>query len=42
MRFSRTGTDVAGEIVDVGQGVKNFKAGDRVVALLSHSVSTYS
>ncbi|KAF3435927.1 hypothetical protein FNV43_RR23019 [Rhamnella rubrinervis] len=30
-------TDVAGEIVEVGQGVKNFKAGDKVVAVLSHS-----
>ncbi|KAL3517844.1 hypothetical protein ACH5RR_020433 [Cinchona calisaya] len=29
-------TDVAGEIVEVGRGVKNFKAGDKVVAYLSH------
>jgi NADPH:quinone reductase-like Zn-dependent oxidoreductase len=29
-------TDVAGEIIEVGQGVQNFKAGDKVVALLSH------
>ncbi|CAB4291184.1 unnamed protein product [Prunus armeniaca] len=28
-------TDVAGEIVEVGQGVKKFKVGDKVVALLS-------
>ncbi|XP_073006724.1 chloroplast envelope quinone oxidoreductase homolog [Typha latifolia] len=29
-------TNVAGEIVDVGSGVNNFKAGDKVVSLLSH------
>nr|GMD20166.1 putative quinone-oxidoreductase homolog, chloroplastic [Ipomoea batatas] len=29
-------TDVAGEVVEVGSGVKNFKAGDKVVAMLSH------
>ncbi|KAB2614273.1 quinone-oxidoreductase-like protein [Pyrus ussuriensis x Pyrus communis] len=27
--------DVAGEIIEVGQGVKKFKAGDKVVALLN-------
>lgn len=27
------GTDVAGEVVEVGSGVKNFKAGDKVVAM---------
>ncbi|KAF3435926.1 hypothetical protein FNV43_RR23018 [Rhamnella rubrinervis] len=30
------GTDVAGEIIEIGQGVKDFKAGDKVVAHLSH------
>ncbi|KAK3182789.1 hypothetical protein Dsin_030075 [Dipteronia sinensis] len=30
-------TDVAGEIVGVGSDVKNFKAGDKVVAILSHT-----
>ncbi|XP_015892390.3 chloroplast envelope quinone oxidoreductase homolog [Ziziphus jujuba] len=30
-------TDVAGEVLEVGQGVTNFKAGDKVVALLSHA-----
>ncbi|XP_043708759.1 chloroplast envelope quinone oxidoreductase homolog [Telopea speciosissima] len=30
-------TDIAGEVVEVGSGVKNFKAGDKVVAALSHS-----
>ncbi|XP_022727835.1 chloroplast envelope quinone oxidoreductase homolog [Durio zibethinus] len=29
------GTDVAGQVVKVGPGVKNFKAGDKVVAMLS-------
>ncbi|KAM3683693.1 hypothetical protein ACB094_12G166400 [Castanea mollissima] len=29
------GTDVAGEVVDVGSGVKNVKAGDKVVAMLA-------
>ncbi|KAA8543543.1 hypothetical protein F0562_021711 [Nyssa sinensis] len=29
-------TDVAGEVVGVGAGVNNFKAGDKVVAILSH------
>ena len=31
------GTDVAGEIVEVGSGVKNFKAGEKVVAMLTHA-----
>lgn len=30
-------TDVAGEVVDVGPGVKNIKVGDKVVAILSHA-----
>ncbi|XP_062174383.1 chloroplast envelope quinone oxidoreductase homolog [Alnus glutinosa] len=30
------GTDVAGEVVEVGPGVKSFKAGDKVVAALGH------
>uniref|UniRef100_F6HWN2 Enoyl reductase (ER) domain-containing protein n=1 Tax=Vitis vinifera TaxID=29760 RepID=F6HWN2_VITVI len=29
-------TDVAGEVVEVGSGVKDFKAGDKVVSVLSH------
>ncbi|XP_010243449.1 PREDICTED: putative quinone-oxidoreductase homolog, chloroplastic [Nelumbo nucifera] len=31
-------TDVAGEVVDVGSGVKDLKAGDKVVAMLGFSV----
>lgn len=30
------GTDVAGEVVQVGSGVSKFKAGDKVVAILNH------
>ncbi|KAK8541595.1 hypothetical protein V6N13_137803 [Hibiscus sabdariffa] len=30
------GIDVAGEVVKVGSGVKNYKAGDKVVAVLSN------
>ncbi|XWS47187.1 hypothetical protein CRYUN_Cryun14cG0131700 [Craigia yunnanensis] len=29
------GTDVAGEVIKVGPGVQNYKAGDKVVAMLS-------
>jgi NADPH:quinone reductase-like Zn-dependent oxidoreductase len=36
--FVGTGTDVAGEVVEVGSGVKNFKAGDKVVAMLNFAV----
>ncbi|GKV34023.1 hypothetical protein SLEP1_g42448 [Rubroshorea leprosula] len=31
-------TDVAGEVVDVGPGVKNFKAGDKVVTTLGQQM----
>ncbi|KAK9201293.1 hypothetical protein WN944_016494 [Citrus x changshan-huyou] len=34
--FVRTATDVAGEIIEVGSEVKNFKAGYNVVAILNH------
>lgn len=34
-----TGGDVAGEIVEVGSSVKNFKAGDKVVAIVDPRVS---
>ncbi|OAY34825.1 chloroplast envelope quinone oxidoreductase homolog isoform X1 [Manihot esculenta] len=30
-------TDVAGEVLEVGSGVKNFRTGDKVVAMLSHA-----
>lgn len=38
MVFLLAGTDVAGEVVDVAPGVKDFKIGDKVVAVLSHLV----
>ncbi|OVA05705.1 Alcohol dehydrogenase superfamily [Macleaya cordata] len=31
-------TDVAGEVIEVGPGVYNFEAGDKVVALLNHAI----
>ncbi|OAY34823.1 chloroplast envelope quinone oxidoreductase homolog [Manihot esculenta] len=31
------GTDVAGEVLEVGARVKNFKTGDKVVAFLTHA-----
>jgi len=31
------GTDVAGEVIEVGPGVKKFKAGDKVVSTFSHA-----
>jgi hypothetical protein len=40
--FVATGADVAGEVVEVGPGVTNFKTGDKVVAILSHIVSAHS
>ena len=30
---------MAGEVVEVGQGVNKFKAGDKVVATVGHAVS---
>lgn len=37
--FVTTATDVAGEVLDVGPGVKNFKIGDKVVSMLNTFVS---
>lgn len=34
-------TDVAGEVLEVGPEVKNFKSGDKVVAVLSHLVRAH-
>lgn len=33
------GTDVAGEVIEVGQGVKKFKPGDKVVGMVNPFVS---
>ena len=35
--FFASGTNVAGEIVEIGQ-VKDFKVGDKVLAKLNHQV----
>lgn len=40
--FVATGTDMAGEVVEVGPGVKNFRTGDKVVAILNPTVSAHS
>ncbi|KAB5521377.1 hypothetical protein DKX38_025696 [Salix brachista] len=40
--YVATGIDIAGEVVAVGPGVENFKTGDKVVAVLSASVSAHS
>lgn len=37
--YEGTVTDVAGEIVEVGQDVQKFKVGDKVVAILPYGVS---
>ncbi|KAF9602669.1 hypothetical protein IFM89_030557 [Coptis chinensis] len=34
-------TDVAGDVVEVGLGVTTLSVGDKVVAMLRHSVSAY-
>lgn len=39
MRLSKTVNDVAGEVIEAGQGVKKFKEGEKVVALLNYFVS---
>lgn len=41
MLHSVIGTDIAGEVMDVGKGVKKFKAGDKVVGFVSPFVSCY-
>ena len=41
MTILGTVTDVAGEVVEVGQGVQKFKPGDKVVAFLTHTVSVH-
>ena len=38
--FVGTGTDVAGELVAVGSGVKNVKPGDKVIAMLGFAVKS--
>lgn len=39
MTLSNIVNDVAGEVIEAGQGVKKFKEGDKVVALLNYFVS---
>lgn len=39
--FFGTATDVAGEVIGVGSEVKDFKAGDKVVAILNHLVCAH-
>ncbi|CAN1269420.1 Chloroplast envelope quinone oxidoreductase homolog, partial [Linum perenne] len=34
------GSDVAGEVVEVGPGVKKFSLGDKVVGMVNHFVSS--
>ena len=36
--FVGTGTDIGGEVVDVGSEVKNVKPGDKVIAMLGFAV----
>lgn len=38
--FGILGTDVAGEVVAVGVGVKKFRAGDKVLAMVNPFVSS--
>jgi NADPH:quinone reductase-like Zn-dependent oxidoreductase len=42
VRFSSTGTDVAGEVVSLGPGVKRFSPGDKVMTYIHILVSTHS
>jgi len=34
-----SGTDVAGEVVEIGSQVEDFKVGDKVIAKLNNQVS---
>jgi len=36
------GTDIAGEVIEVGKSVRKFKPGDKVVALVSPFVSYHN
>ena len=36
-----TGSDIAGEVVELGYGVTKFKKGDKIVAMLGSAVSFF-
>ncbi|CAN0899176.1 Quinone-oxidoreductase homolog, chloroplastic [Linum grandiflorum] len=36
------GTDISGEVVEIGAGVKQFSPGDAVVGMVNHFVSFFS
>ena len=38
--FVGTGTDIGGDVVDVGSEVKNVKPGDKVIAMLGFAVKS--
>lgn len=39
--FMGTGSDIAGEVVELGPGVVKFQRGDKIVAMLGSAVSFF-